>query len=84
MQTVGAAGIPARGIAARNSASYGCLQWCRQECPHLLLFAFSRYFFSFAHPQNSKYGARRCRSAGLNSFILPKSSTDRISPCRRR
>ena len=31
MQTVGAAGIPACGIAARNSVSYGCLQWCGQE-----------------------------------------------------
>gem|GEM_PF-1305711 len=41
MQTVGAAGIPACGIAARNSVSYGCLQWCGQECPHLLLFVIS-------------------------------------------
>ena len=40
-QTVGAAGIPACGIAARYSASYGCLQWCGQECPHLLRLAFS-------------------------------------------
>ena len=31
MQTVGAVGIPARGIAARNSVSYGSLQWCGQE-----------------------------------------------------
>ena len=27
--------------------SYGCLQCCGQECPQLLRFAFSRYFFSF-------------------------------------
>ena len=47
MQTVGAAGIPACGIAARYSASYDCLQCCGQECPQLLRFAFSRYFFSF-------------------------------------
>ena len=47
MQTVGAAGILACGIAARYSASYGCLQCCGQECPQLLRFAFSRYFFSF-------------------------------------
>ena len=50
MQTVGAVGFPARGIAARNSASYGCLQWCGQECPHLLRFAFSFnvfYIYSF-------------------------------------
>ena len=46
MQTVGAAGIPACGIAARNSVSYGCLQWCGQECPHLLLFALSIIEFS--------------------------------------
>ena len=39
MQTVGAAGFLARGIAARHSASYGCLQWCGQESPHLLQFA---------------------------------------------
>ena len=31
MQTVGAAGIPACGIAARYSASYDCLQCCGQE-----------------------------------------------------
>ena len=41
MQTVGAAGIPACGIAARNSVSYGYLQWCGQECPHLLRFVIS-------------------------------------------
>ena len=50
MLTVGAAGIPACGIAARNSASYGCLQCRGQECPQLLRFAFSRYFFSFDPP----------------------------------
>ena len=43
MQTVGAVGIPARGIAERNSESYGCLQCCGQECPQLLRLAFS-YF----------------------------------------
>ena len=31
MQTVVGAGILARGIAARNSVSYGCLQCCGQE-----------------------------------------------------
>ena len=39
MQTVGAAGILACGIAARYSVSYGCLQCRRQECPRLLRFA---------------------------------------------
>ena len=51
MQTVGAAGIPARGIAARYSASYSAsyssLQWCGQECPHLLQLAYSSQFLSF-------------------------------------
>ena len=47
MQTVGAAGILACGIAARNSVSYGCLQWCGQECPHLLQLASSSQFLSF-------------------------------------
>ena len=47
MQTVGAAGILACGIAARKSVSYGCLQWCGQECPHLLRLAFSSHFISF-------------------------------------
>ena len=46
MQTVGAVGIPACGIAARNSVSYGCLQCRGQECPHLLLFALSIIEFS--------------------------------------
>ena len=49
---VGAAGILACGIAARNSVSYGCLQWCGQECPHLLRLAFSSYFLNF-DSQNS-------------------------------
>ena len=35
------------GIAARNSVSNGCLQWCGQECPHLLRLAFSSHFISF-------------------------------------
>ena len=39
VQTVGAAGIPARGIAARNSASYSSLQCRGQECPRLLQLA---------------------------------------------
>ena len=50
MQTVGAAGIPACGIAARNSASYSSLQCRGQECPQLLLLVFFPYFISFAHP----------------------------------
>ena len=54
MQTVGAAGIPACGIAARNSASYCCLQWCGQECPHLLQFAFSSNYISFATPSHTQ------------------------------
>ena len=55
MQTVGAAGIPACGIAARNSVSYGCLQWCGQECPHLLQFAFSSNYISFDTPSLNLY-----------------------------
>ena len=45
MQTVGAAGIPACGIAARNSVSYGCLQCRGQECPQLLRYALSLHSF---------------------------------------
>lgn len=41
---VGAAGRNARSTTARNSASYGSLQWCGQECPHLLQFAFILQF----------------------------------------
>lgn len=50
MQIVGGAGIPACGIATRYSASYGCLQWCGQECPHLLQLAFSSHLISFDTP----------------------------------
>ena len=57
MQTVGAAGIPACGIAARYSVSYDCLQCCGQECPQLLRFAFSRYFFSFDSPSPTRADA---------------------------
>ena len=66
MQTVGAAGILACGIAARYSVSYGCLQWCGQECPHLLRLAFSSHFLSFdtlsniciLNAQNCEFSAR--------------------------
>ena len=50
MQTVGAVGILACGIAARNSESYGSLQWSGQECPHLLQLAYSSHFFTFDIP----------------------------------
>ena len=52
MQTVGAAGILARGIAARYSASYGSLQWSGQECPHLLQLVYSSHFFTFNTPSS--------------------------------
>ena len=32
-------------------SKYGCLQWCGQECQHLLRLAFSSHLISFAHPQ---------------------------------
>ncbi len=47
---VGAAGIPARSIAAGYSANYGSLQWCGQECPHLLQLAISHLLVLIHHP----------------------------------